>query len=262
MPDSQQSQGDTVQRSGGAPTQPAKQRNSMWRDPVVRTLAWVSVVLVILYLATIVGALFMGVMSPSEPRTRGERDVRYYEILIQKTPKDTNLWKSYIDSLVKTKQYLKAQDVIDRAKKSVDQKSTQDISAAQANLYIARKDYDAAIKTADDARKKLKAYYAEAVKKPGSAEAKGLEIHENYWDMLLVKSEALSGKGDAKGAIKVLDEYIKEKYTASDALVRRGQLKAEIGDKKGAEKDFRKALTFIPDDAAALEGLKQIGVEK
>jgi hypothetical protein len=224
-------------------------------------MAGFAVLLVVLYLVTVISALLMGILNPTEPRTRAERDIRYYEMLTAQSPKDTSLWKSYVNALMSTKQYLKAQDVIDRASKAIDQKETQDFLAAQAELYLATKKYDQAITTADEVRAKLKSFHDKAKKTPGTAEAKGLEINENYWDALLVKSEAQAATGDKKAAIKSLDTYIKEKYTASDALVRRGLLKAETGDKAGAETDFRTALKFIPNDPAALAGLKKIGAK-
>jgi beta-phosphoglucomutase-like phosphatase (HAD superfamily) len=61
---------------------------------------------------------------------------------------------------------------------------------------------------------------------------------------------------------QTFDEYLEERPTAADILVRRGYLRIENGDTKGAEADFRSALKFLPNDPAALDGLKQIGVEE
>jgi tetratricopeptide (TPR) repeat protein len=261
MPDTYQNDVDTDEPRSAQATQ-APKRPSIFRDPVVRVMAVFAVLLVVLYLATVLSALLMGVLNPTEPRTRAERDILYYERLAAQTPKDTGLWKGYVNALMSTKQYLRAQDVIDRAGKAVDQTATQDILASQAELYLATKEYNKAIQTADQVRAKLKVFHDKAKKTPGTAEAKGLEIDENYWNALLVKAEAQVALGDKKAAIKSLDTYLKEKKTASDVLVRRGLLKIDTGDKTGAEADFRAALTYIPNDPAALAGLKKIGVQQ
>jgi tetratricopeptide (TPR) repeat protein len=259
MPDTYQNDVETDERPVAVSSRPPG-RSSIFADPVVRVMAVFVVLLVVLYLVTVLSALLMGILNPTEPRTRGERDIRFYEMLAAQSPKDTGLWKRYINALMTTKQYLKAQDVIDRASASVDQTATQDFLTAQAELYLATKKYDQAIKTSDQVRTKLKAFHDASKQTPGTAEAKGEEINENYWRVLLVKAEAQVAVGNEKAAVEALDTYIKEKPTAADALVRRGLLRIELGDKAGAEADFRAALTYVPDDPAALDGLKKIGV--
>lgn len=250
-----------AEQSVSQPARPRK-RPSIFRDPVVRWMAIVAIGLVILYMVMVLSMLVMGILSPREPRTRAERDIRYYETLTAQNPKDTDQWKQYIRTLIASKQYLKAQAMIDRATKSVDQKATQDIAAVQVELLYEQGKYKEAIKASDALRKKLKAFYDESEKIPGTAEAKGQEINDNYWTTLIVKSSAQEALGDKKGAAKTLDEYIKERPTAADVLVKRGLIRAALGDKKGAESDFRAALKYIPNDPAALDGLKQIGVEQ
>ena len=81
----------------------------------------------------------------------------------------------------------------------------------------------------------------------------------SYSDAALAKAEALMASEDYSGAIKALDAYLKQKPADSDILVMRAQSKAKVGDKKGAEEDYRAALKYIPDYQPALEGLEQIG---
>jgi len=259
MPDSYQTQGEPEAKETTAAVR--KGRRSIFSDPVVRWLTVVAVGLVIMYMVTVISALMMGVLNPTEPRTRAERDIQYFEMLTVQDPKNTETWKGYINALMSTKQYLKAQAVIDRAKKGVDQSATQDISAAQAELFLATKKYREAIKTSDDVRKALTAFYEKSRKIPGTAEAKGEQINNNFYSMLIVKASAQEELGDIKGAVKTLDAYIKDKPTAADVLVKRGLLRAATGDKKGAEADYRAALEYIPNDQAALDGLEQIGVK-
>jgi len=251
---------------GSAPKAPAKgsakKKKSIWADPVVRALAVVASGLVILYLATIVGAFFMGVIGSTEPKTALERDLQNFQGTAMQSPNDPVAWREYALVLIRDKQYRKAQDVIDKATKAVDQSAGQELLLAQAQLQLSQKDYDEAIKTSDEVRKKLKAYYDKMVKKTGSPEALGREINENYWAALFVKAQAQRELKQNDAALKSLDEYLKQKPTAADVLVQRGELRAEAGNKEGAEADFKQALIFLPQDKAALEGLKKIGAEQ
>jgi Flp pilus assembly protein TadD len=54
--------------------------------------------------------------------------------------------------------------------------------------------------------------------------------------------------------------YIAKHASAADILVDRGNAKIGMGDKAGAEKDFREALRYVPYDEEAKAGLKKIGV--
>lgn len=235
--------------------------NSILRDPVVRMLAFVAAGLVVLYLITIVSALVLGVLGSPEPRTRAERDEQHYERLAMMTPEDPAVWKQYINSLIATKQYLKAQDVIDRASEVIDQSTTQDISTGQAQLYLLTGRHNEAIELCGEIKANLKKSYEAALKTPDSPEQKGEDINDNYWTCLLIEAESYAAIGDLDSAITVLDEYLEFRPTAADILVWRGDLRAEVGDIAGAEADYRAAQQFVADDPDAAAGLERIGAE-
>lgn len=239
-----------------------KKRKSIFRDPVVRALTYVAAGLVVLYLVAVVSALLTGVLGSSEPRTKLERDIQYYQGLAMQDPSNTANWKAYIEALIADRQYVKAQDVIDQATAAVDQTASQDILFSQARLHFATGDLEASIETCDEVRANLKTYYDAAKARTGSPESRGKEINENYWIALLVKAEALHDSGDSAGALACLDEYLVEWPTAADVFVRRGGIRAQQGDRAGAEADYREALKYLPGDEAALAGLQEIGVEQ
>ena len=81
----------------------------------------------------------------------------------------------------------------------------------------------------------------------------------SYQTAALAKAAALITTKDYAGAIKVYDIYLADQPVDSDVLVQRATAKIQVGDKKGAEADFRAALKYIPDYQPALDGLKQIG---
>lgn len=236
-------------------------KKSIFQDPVVRWLSVVAAALVVLYLATIAGALFMGVLGGTEPKTRVERDLQFYEASAMRSPEDSSVWRQYVLALIADKQYTKAQNVVDKASKAIDQTATQDILIAQAQLHFAKKDYKKTITTADEVRKKLTTYYEAAKKKKGSPEFMGKEIHDNFWQALLVKAEAQGLAGDTDAALASFDEYLEQHKTAADIFVRRAELRAKAGDKEGAAADYKQALIYLPEDKAALEGLKKIGAQ-
>jgi len=252
----------TPARTGSTPTKMVRKRVSIFRDPVVRALAWGAAGLITLYLVTVVAALVMGVIGDSTPRTMAEKYERVYEAAVLENPADIYSWEQYIDALIQTEQTLAAEDAIERALESVEESATQSISARKARLLVDTGEFEDAIALIDSIRVNLERYYEEAKKQPDSDESKGAGIAEAYWDVLILKAEAQVALGDKQAAIETYDVYLEEKSGAADVLVRRGLLKADVGDTTGAEADFRAALRYIPDDQPALDGLKQIGVEE
>ncbi|MGE5531919.1 MAG: tetratricopeptide repeat protein [Bacteroidota bacterium] len=244
----------------GAPA-PKRQGRSIFADPIVRGLAIFAVVLVVLYLVAILSALLMGLMNPTQPRTSVERDIAIYEQEAMATPQDTGVWRKYIVALIQNGQYGKAQQVIDQAKKAIDQKSTQDIATAQVQLDFERKQYDKVVKESDQVRKDLKTWYDRQKKEKGSPAAMGEPISFNYSAVLLLKAEALVKLNRPKDAIKALNDYLKDNKTDSAVLVRRGQLRADNGDKQGGIADLKQALKYIPGDKETLDELKKIGAK-
>jgi tetratricopeptide (TPR) repeat protein len=239
-----------------------RKRVSIFRDPVVRALTWGAMGLIVLYLLAVVSALVLGVIGDDKPRTMVEKNERIYEAAVIANPADIVSWERYIDALVQTEQMLAAQDAVERALASVDESATQSISMRQAQILLIQGDYEAGVALIDQIRTRLEQYYENAKGQPNSPESKGDAINENYWTVLIMKAEAQVELGDKAAAIATYDVYLEEKSAAADVLVRRGTLKAETGDIAGAEADFRAALVYLPGDPAALEGLKQIGVEE
>lgn len=242
--------------------QPVRKRRSVFADPVVRAMAFFAFGLVVLYLVTVISALLTGIIGSSEPRTQLERDVQLYERLTRQNPKDVSAWQQYAFTLIEGERYSTAEEVLGRAQQSVSESSTMGFTTARAQLEFKRQSYDAAIKQCDVVQAKLTAYYQAQRTKPGTPEYLGAPVNENYYTSLVIEAEARAAKKDIDGAIKTLDIILKDQPRAADVLSRRGDLKATAGDKKGAEADFREALKYLPDDPAALAGLKKIGVEK
>jgi len=245
-------------------TAPAPAKRGMFRDPVVRVMTYIAIGLVIVFLATAVGALVTGVLTPSGargPRTAAERELLLATAVLQAQGSVGEAWAPYIDALVATGDLGAARVALSRARASAVSTVVPDLDLAEARLLRAQKRYAQAAKAADKA---MEGYVAEqaarlaALETSLTVEQKG--IAEDYYNAALVKAYAYVELRRWKAAVGMFDVYIKQHPTAADILVDRGNAKLDMEDNAGAEKDFREALRFVPYDKEAKAGLKRIGV--
>lgn len=237
------------------------------RDPMVTVLLSTILIIVALTLVTVVYALLTDVLGNGAPRTMQERRLMAAAASVTEGSKEPGDWMNYVLALVEDGQYQKAQEVIDKGKKTLkDQEISADMVYMQATLDFAQGKNDKALKNSDLALKTIKDRYEKGKKdweETGKLDkAYGFGLHDNYYNVLLLKAEICEKKKDWGTALKVYDEYLAGKQTAANVFSQRGAVKAQLGDKAGAEKDFRRTLVFIPDNADALAGLKRIGVAK
>jgi len=238
-----------------------KARRSMFRDPVVRRMAFLAASLVVLFLATIVGVLVTGVTQQSGPRTLAEKEAAIAGQAVSQGSTDASVWGEYIAALISSGQTVRARDVIAEAKASIDDSATAEFTLAEARLLAAQEKYENVIETADAGMKQIEDAHAVILEAGGTpAQQATLQgLPENFYILTLLKGDALRELDDWAGAIEQYDVYITRYPGAADILVDRGNAKIEVKDVEGAEADFRKALEFIPDSAEALAGLEKIG---
>jgi tetratricopeptide (TPR) repeat protein len=241
------------------------QRPKRTSDPVIRWLAWGIAAVVVIWLVSMLSAMIFGLLTPpAAPRTAAERDLMSLTSTVKSGKANTQTYAQYVAVLISSGQLAKAQQSLDQAMKNAKTDKSY-LYARQADLMLAKKDYPATIAAADkaiaEANKELKAFVA-ANKKANRKPYAGAVIPASYKDASLAKAEALTASGKSKDAIKSFDLYLEQSPTDSDILVLRAQVKIKVGDKKGAESDFRAALKYIPDYQPALDGLKQIGAAR
>jgi len=239
-----------------------KRKRSMFRDPVVRTMAWVAAGLVALYLAGVASALIFGIIGNDAPRTRAEQALFAAEARVQAGEADVETIASFAAALIDVGQYSRAQRVIDEGLETVDQSRGAELTVEQARLHLGRQDFDAAVTTADEAQEIINATYEQELAGSGASQSSAYGRPDSYYLSLLIEAEAYTSLGDSESAIAAYDEYLDELTTASNIYVKRGELKLEVGDAAGAEEDFNAALRFVPDDEAALAGLEKIGADQ
>jgi tetratricopeptide (TPR) repeat protein len=243
------------------PGAPAKRGPGMFADPAVMRMAYIAAGLVILFLAMVVGALATGVTAPSGPRTAAERDLLLASEGISRGGKG-EAYAPYISALVATGDISQARLSLVQARASIT--GTMPVMAldlAEARILTAEKRYSEAATMADKAMKGYQTKYDQGIAKGGAEAQKAAAagLGNNYYDSLLVKAYALVDLRRYKEAVAAFDIYITKVPTASDILIDRGNAKADMNDKAGAEKDFREALKYVPYDTEAKAGLKRIG---
>jgi len=250
----------SLQESEG-PSRPRKP--GLLADPVVRAMVYVAMGLTILFLATVVGVLVSGVAAPTGPRTVAERQVLIASAQVEGTSGEASA--PYVNALIAAGNLPAARVALAQARSTVSDKApAPDLDLAEARLESSGGGYEKAVSLADNAMAGYKAEYDALVAKGGkaAAAAKGFGYGPDYYNAVLVKAYALVELGRGKDAVAMFDVYIDKNPTASDILIDRGNAKAALKDKKGAEKDYREALRFVPYDEEAKAGLKKIGVAK
>ncbi|MBS3956110.1 MAG: hypothetical protein KGZ40_01045 [Clostridiales bacterium] len=253
---------DRASEPGSTPgSADAARRRPLFRDPFVRRAFYFTGALVTLFLVTVVSALVMGLHDPEAPRTSAERALRISELTAMQNPEDSEAWGAYLQALIASGQLTQAQNLIDQLAGVVDESGTEEVAFFQAAVHMESGRYEDAIKASEELRTRLRAYHETQKQAADTPESRGEPVHENYWQALIVIAEANVNLGNVEAAIKALDEFLEEKETAADVLIRRGYLKEQLGDLEGAETDFRAALVYMPGDPAVMEHLQRIGAE-
>ncbi len=241
--------------------------DSMFADPLVRTMGWAGAFMVVAFLATVVGALFFGILDPPAPRTAVERDLAIAQAKIESSDSTATAqdWYAYATALVSTGQYTKAERIIETARdQGVEDPTKQYIALAQVRLDLARSEYEAAVEHAQTAMEALEAEYEMAQKRFEETQQGSPILAEgltgNYDMLRLNKAEALEALGRLDEAITELDGYLANNERAADILLWRGDLKAETGDTSGAIEDYQAASIFMPGDESLAEKLAKLGV--
>ena len=244
-------------------TAAAKMKPRMMQDPIVRRLIYVAVGLIVASLVMVLGVILSGVTAPTGPRTLVENELAVAGEAVRSGKASATQWGDYITALVANGRYGQAQGVLDDAKSSIDDSATAVLAVAEVRLLNAQEDYKASIAVANKAQKDADAAYKRALGAGGqkALTAKLDGLPEEWFVLALLKADAYKALGDWKMVLKELDVYITEYPQAADILIDRGNAKVELKDNAGAEKDFRKALRFVPDDKEALAGLKKIGAD-
>ncbi len=241
-----------------------RRKRSMWEDRRVRAMGIGALVLVILYLLTVISALYMGLLTPTAPRTVAERDVMAWESATRAEDATIEHWQSYILALIADSQYQRARTMIEQvdANGALDQSRGANMLYCTGVLYTAQGRYDEALDAFTEVMELTRAAYEEELQR-GDAEgpnwAMAFGIHDNYYFSATSKAAIYREQSRWAEGIEMLDVYLEDNPQAAGILVDRAYLKTQMGDLEGAEADYREALRYVPDFEEAREGLQEIG---
>jgi hypothetical protein len=259
MSDSAPIPGNSPDRSDAS--QPAK--SGLLADPVVRVMVFVSLGLVILFLATVVSVIATGVVAQKGPRSAAERQLITASAALEAGAKG-DARADYVNALIGSGDLPAARVAITQARASVAGTTAPlpALDLSEARLLSVDGQWVNAVNLAESSMAGYKAKSDARVAAGGEAgkAAKAAGYGEGYYNAALVKAHALTQIQRWKDAVGMYDIYLRVFPTASDIFIDRGNAKAALNDKAGAEKDFRSALKFVPYDEEAKAGLKKIGV--
>jgi tetratricopeptide (TPR) repeat protein len=241
----------------------AAPRSGVFRDPVVRKMTYAAYGLVILMLATVLSVLVTGVAAPTGPRTAAEQQLLLAAAQVRQPGARGDSWAPYVVALVNTGDLAGARAALAQARATADSSaSAPQVDLSEARLLKAETRYTEAIIAAQRAIDSVRSDYTKRVDSGGATATATLAagLGATYYEALLVQAYSFAELRRWTEAVAQFDAYLKANPTASDIFVDRGNAKAELKDKAGAEKDFRQALRFVPYDEGAKAGLKRIGV--
>jgi tetratricopeptide (TPR) repeat protein len=220
--------------------------------------------LIVVLLVTIVfigaaGSLVLYVSSMRDaPRTAAERQIATDEVAAKEQPQVVENWARLALSYANAGRWSDAASAIAKGRTL---KKAAILDLVEADILRLRGDA-AAIEAYDRAIKSGQVEYDELVR--SLRDDKG--VTQPPSPGLLVqamtgRAYALAAAGRTQEAADQALQALKIEPTDASLLAALGDMYAKLGRTADAEKQYREALTFVPDLQVALDGLKRLGKE-
>lgn len=245
------------------PQTSSKTRSVDKKDPVVSIL-WILITgTIIAILAFVVGALVLGYFGSTRgAQTRSQADLYRNQAEWESEKDSAQAWAAYADSLINSKQYAKAQDIINQASTKFAKTDTYDYYAqrSQAVLLFAKKDYQGAIDESLKAQALMKTAYEKELKKnelPNKAKAYG--ISDNYGELTLLQAGCYEALKKDDKVISLLEGYVKEHPREAGVWFDLGRAYVRKGENDKARKAFDTALKYMPGDPEITAAKAKLG---
>jgi tetratricopeptide (TPR) repeat protein len=206
-------------------------------------------------------AVIMGTNGRPEPKTYLEAKVVLLKSYVETEPTSGKAWRDYASALHAAGDRRAAWAAVAKAKKSVRGLSRRYPLVSELDLLFAEGKYE---KVVAQSRKHLdteRAYKRDHIRlraKEG-IKVRMRDISPNVTvDMLVYQARASGALGNWAAAAKALSKALYWDPKAADILVLRGQAYERLRRFSRAQKDYEKALRYIPGMEAAREGLERL----
>lgn len=224
-------------------------------DPVVNVLLTSALALIAVLLAT--GALIFVYLNTlnEAPRTKVERDTATWETAVKERPDDENAWASLAYAYADAGRTADALKAVARAKRVTGR---DEFVIVEADVLRLGGRYSEAVRAYDAAEEAVRELQRQIERE---REKIGVIVEDNNDSLARVYyGRALSRQklGDEKAAIKDLEGAVKLQPQSATMWVALGDLYAASKETSQAQGAYRRALTFVPDDPGALEGLERL----
>lgn len=229
------------------------------RDPLIRWMMIMSLMLVIVILGTTVSVVFFLLGMRGAPRTAAERSVYVMEIQAKEKPNDADAWFKLAYAYMNAKRFDDAQRAIDRGRKV---KKTGAFALAEADLAKTAGHYEEALSRYNKAEKEIYADQARQVRENAKKQISMKPSPRLLLEVHIGRASVLQELGQDQKAVKDLTEAVELDPTDSFAWATLGDLHAKLGKSKDAKTAYENALKYIPDYQPAISGLEKLAKEQ
>lgn len=224
------------------------------RDPLVGWMTLVSVMLVLVVVASTAAVVFFLLGMRGAPRTAVERQITSTEAAAKAEPTAEN-YRALAYAYIAAGRFNEA---LAQIKKGRAVEDTSEFDLAQADVLRLQEKHEEAVKAYTKA--------ADRNKKETDKEQKALEKRgifspvprTTYVSIMIGLGESLIALDRTDDALEAYSEAVKYDGTNAFALVRVGDLSLELGKTKEAKAAYEEALRFIPGYEPATAGLARL----
>jgi len=233
------------------------------RDRPTRLLVWAVVFTALMLVAMLAYAAVTGTFSNTAPRTAQEDALASTAEAIRQNPNDGKQYAIRAETLHQLGETKQAFAVLDQGEKAAanENPGLLYVLRARTALLNAEGRYAEAVRVGTRAMTASDDYLGEQglkLAKKGVTGITGNVQTQLSVDTAIQVAAAYAGLKKWDKAIEMYDYALRLDPLAGDILSLRGWAHLDAGNKAKAKADFQQSLKYLPDDAAALQGMKQL----
>jgi tetratricopeptide (TPR) repeat protein len=229
-------------------------------DRIATVLKYAVAFFIVTILCVLMYALIVGVFAPPAPRTLIESSLLEAQAAVKANPGSGQAWGALAGAQWAAGDESEAWATLEQGRKRVKDGSMVVINVMTLRFLSAEGKDAEILKRADGY---IKAAAVTRVNEAAKNAGKGIKTFADSGDnsreieLFTLKATSQGNLGKWKDAVKTLDIAVELDPLGADLLTMRGWAKLRAGDKKGAKKDFKQALAYMPDNASAKQGMAE-----